>query len=144
MVPAQIFSSTEDLRADRPSRINFRPPEFRMSEQNPLLAALAKASKRTLATTEPDSVPEIVWRLLSTVHGADATPGTVGEILRGYVTGLVAPHATVGMYFLYNTSPDFGLPTRKAWSWDEWTMEHTQIFELTHIGTFDNPRIRAR
>jgi hypothetical protein len=48
------------------------------------------------------------------------------------------------MYFLYNTSPTFGSPTRKSWSWDEFSMEHTQIFALTHTGTFDNPRIRAK
>ena len=90
-----------------------------MSEPNPLLAALAAANAQTLAMTEPDSVPEIVWRLLSTVRGTEGTPGTVGHTLSGYVTGLAATHATVGMYFLYNTSPDFGLPTRKAWSWNE-------------------------
>ena len=31
MVPAQIFSSTEDLRADRPSRTNFRA-QFRTNK----------------------------------------------------------------------------------------------------------------
>jgi hypothetical protein len=115
-----------------------------MSEQNPLLAALAAANAQTLATPAQDSVPEIVWRLLSTVRGTAGTPGTVGHTLSEYVTGRAATEATVGMYFLYNTSPDFGSPTRRVWSWNEWTMDHTHIFELIHTGTFENPRIGAR
>ena len=134
------FRATEDLRADRPSGTNFRA-NFRM---DPLAAAIAAADAQALLSPAQESVPESVWRLLSTIRGTPGTPGTMGHTLYGYVNGIAATTATVGMYFIYTTSPDFGLPTHRNWSWDEMSMDHTQIFELTRLNTFDEPRIGAR
>ena len=111
---------------------------------NPLLAALAAADAQAPLPPAQDSVPEIVWRLLSTSQGTPGTPGSLGDTLSGYVHGILASAATVGTYFVYTTSPDFGLPTRRNWSWNEMNMEHTQIFELTRLSTFQEPRIGAR
>jgi hypothetical protein len=114
---------------------------------NPLDAAIAAAAAHeTNPPTQPGNaqIPDIVWQLFSGVQGTPGTDGTIGNSLHSLVNGILAAQAPVGTYFLYTTSTELGLPDRTTWSWNEMDMANSQIFELTRLGTFANPRIGAR